>query len=100
MNKHTPGPWHLGSLPPPRWRFICDDSGDTIASVAEWDGDGDLIQEFTDNAEANAWLIAAAPDLLKICRNILHWDKFADHGLPHDLERDLEAAIAKAEGRS
>ncbi len=48
--------------------------------------------------EQNAKLIAAAPDLLKVCNNILHWAEYDERGLRDDLEGDLLAAIAKATG--
>jgi len=38
-------------------------------------------------------------ELIAICKNILHWDDHADYGrgLPHHLERDLQAILTKAE---
>jgi len=62
---HTQGPWMVGSLPPPKWRYIVNSGGEVVAAVAEWNESGDLIQEFCGKAaKTNAQLIAAAPDLL------------------------------------
>ena len=103
MNKHTPGPWwlgrdqsHFGSL-----TSIIGGSDSTggIRSVAEVGGPD------IDEAEANARLIAAAPDLLTACREFV---RFAE--LPNVVDRGdyiryqakaigaARAAIAKAEG--
>ena len=62
-DKASPGPWHIGSLPPAGWRYICDSKGETLAAVAEWDEDGTLHLEFP-NAKANARLIVAARAVL------------------------------------
>jgi hypothetical protein len=49
--------------------------------------------------EANARLIAAAPDLLAACRDVL---EFLDNGSPLQpgslLHQEIEAAVARAEG--
>jgi len=83
MSKHTPGPWkvHLvdGAL-------IVDDAG---WEVAEASGDYDTD---ADRMEANARLIAAAPDLLAAL-------KHARSQMQHPDEL-IDAAIDKAEGRS
>ena len=91
MSKHTPGPW------------MKDDDGDRVVDlayfiVAEVDG----VDEA--EVEANARLIAAAPDMLEALREV-----FAAHPnhtwLPGLSARErlafrqVKAAIAKAEGR-
>ena len=97
--KHTPGPWsrapyinsHAQSL------TVVDVEGSEVATVRGWDGDGD-------HREADAHLIAAAPDLLEALRDVT--DALAEH--LSDLGRDhpeqaprvqrARAAIAKATG--
>ena len=101
--KHTPGPWWVGTLPPPKWRYICDSNGETVAAVAEWTEEGDLHHEFQ-NAKANAHLISAAPELLAACkrgrqklatyRGVLAGDSELEH-----LLVAWDRAIEKAEGR-
>ena len=70
MSKHTPGPWELVSL---GWR------GQFIYGTDERVPSGRrLISEVDlnfDGAEANALLIAAAPDLLQALKIISIWAK-------------------------
>jgi hypothetical protein len=109
--KHTPGPWRVGPVDDTR---VEDANGNEVAQI-----DGDYNHPDTwPLMEANARLIAAAPDLLAA----LHEGRRAigDHFAPNDCYatgpltgnhyRDLvecpacsfiaiyEAAIAKAEG--
>lgn len=56
MNKHTPGPWYLaGNLPGIRHKVHCHPSGHDWSVAHVCNGN---------NADANARLIAAAPELL------------------------------------
>lgn len=82
MAKHTPGPWRyevatktIRSVPANYW----------LASLDSWDG--------AVNHEANARLIAAAPDLLEALHDLL--TRPTD---PAVRER-ARKAVAKAEGR-
>jgi hypothetical protein len=98
MTRHTPGPWHVGTLPPPEWRYVCSDNGDTIAAVAEWDG-FDLVQEFcADQARANARLIAAAPDMLAALNVVAAQLDDIDNIANPEACKIVLAAIAKATG--
>ena len=74
MNKHTPGPW-TGAGPSfgdPLPRY-------TTEIVTEWEGDDDDVicicelpfSHYDDENEANARLIAAAPDLLAAMQGLL-----------------------------
>jgi len=100
--KHTPGPWTLGTRAayqnrddPVFWHRDVVNGSKTIR-VAKVSGVGE------DRAEANACLIAAAPDLLEACEVLL---KAAPELWGDDIEKwprlmdRVEAAIAKAEGR-
>jgi hypothetical protein len=64
------------------------DANDNV--VAEVIGDYETDSE---RMEANARLIAAAPDLLEACRQSLRRTSMSD-----GLRDEIEAAIAKAEG--
>lgn len=80
---HTPGPWEMDGA------RIKKDENLTIARVGvAFDGDW---------SEANARLIAAAPDLLDACKQaetmLRYWGK--QDGACYELIND---AIAKAEG--
>ena len=83
---HTPGPWHpvtLGASPDHAWAI--DSELHEVARLPEW----------TDNqaeAEANARLIAAAPEMLAALQSLTH---------PMASDEDLQnalAVIAKVKG--
>jgi hypothetical protein len=86
--QHTPGPWETSSFT------------DVVRNVVEWDicepGGGDMIAEVAvrPEAEANAALIAAAPELLAAC---LAMRKGWEHNLTEPMAK-INAAIAKATG--
>ena len=91
MIKHTPGPWEVEGIGqvivparPPAWRTLADVYGEH----------GDEEQ-----ADADAHLIAAAPDLLAACEMALLDVRYyaTVHGESITV---LEAAIAKAKGET
>ena len=85
MSAHTPGPWYWAdNVPdfPPRHRIIVDADGFTIAEPSPM-------------GEADARLIAAAPDLLAALQKI---DANAAESVEW-IRRVAREAIAKAEGR-
>lgn len=95
----TPGPWRHRLLGP-RFVEVLAESG---PPVVKWSGFDDIGRTLMEH-EANARLIAAAPDLLAALKECIGWIDPDEHGLAHpDLARaDLalcEAAVAKAEGR-
>lgn len=98
MSGHTPGPWHVDPRSP-----------DTVLDVMP-DGDEDngaiLIADcaHTENACANARLIAAAPDLLaelRMIADVLH-TKVGAREIPGEsvfqIVNGIDRAIAKATG--
>lgn len=88
--KHTPGPWKPDpSLP----KVILADDGETLAQT--YFVYGDKARD-TSQAEANARLIAAAPELLELCKYLRNYARLADLG--NDTIARLDATIAKAEG--
>lgn len=97
MSKHTPGPWkRTGYTISAEW----DESDWEIAKVTPWAGDK------SDEPEANAYLIAAVIELLEIAklfRAELALSMEMTGPLAEkvsDLENKVNAAIAKAEGRT
>lgn len=97
---HTPGPWENHKWNSEEHQISA--KGGTIALVSH---DHSLVPE--DEADANARLIAAAPDLLEACHNAIeayHILAITDISLRlpgfEDCLAALNAAIAKAEGRS
>ncbi len=90
---HTPGPWEISSDENGSLDVCAENAGDMLANL------GDCV-----NADANARLVAAAPDLLEALRTALdvlaHAQHFYSGG--HSLENfriaidGAESAIAKA----
>jgi hypothetical protein len=86
---HTPGPWYA--------------LGDYISSKAG----GEIVCSTKRTTDANAALIASAPELLaecqrshfEICQQILNGDQFTPEMLT-SWANGLRAAIARAEGRA
>lgn len=98
--KHTPGQWEVRNTRAPVlaiYKKTLRMSAGRIASVPIRDG-------YTKVADANARLIAAAPELLEACKTFLtQWrEKMTSDGVSvPDKGIDLAVkAIAKAEGRS
>ena len=90
--KHTPGPWVVGT----GWIFRAVTSnphGGGHIGVRE---DTHITFRETDIGRANARLIAAAPDLLEAAKQALALLDGKGIGI---TAHNLRAAIAKAEGR-
>lgn len=92
MDRHTPGPWKvIGDAGHPSNARITSTARRHIAKVYASDLGADPM------CEANADLIAAAPDLLAACRaaaNLLEDARLM--GPVDDVRVTLRAAIAKA----
>lgn len=98
--KWTPGPWNIVETDKKVFGLITDD-GDMIADLAD-----------ARNAEANANLIAAAPDLLEACEDLpidefdlvdldIDAAEFVDNCNAFiDAMRKAKAALSKARGES
>lgn len=96
MSKHTPGPWHVAEE--------MDDDDNVLYTV---EADNLPVADIYRKAEheANARLIAAAPELLEALKELIAWDL---ESLPGEvslgysgIEQDIahaKAAIAKALG--
>lgn len=92
MGKHTPGPWHVNDGKGCRWIETSKD--DVIARIYK---DACSRETF----DANASLIAAAPDLLDALERVVHaWtSQFEMNGhIAPDWCKTARAAIAKATG--
>jgi len=104
--KHTPGPWH----------YIGEEDGDFCVFAGDDFiiniGDSPIIEILNrpnmdlvafDTTQANARLIAAAPDLLEACKEMVSFMKKYDAGFAYaghattKAMRHMESAIAKAE---
>lgn len=105
---HTPGPWRVseGNMSPKGDVTIDVYAGEIFVCGIE----GHTKEEMQCKGyfspgvmEANARLIAAAPDLLAACKYVEQW--FAEWNVEvgpaeQELFRLMQAAIAKAEGRA
>lgn len=103
---HTPGPWKVGAVPgnTGKAREILSASRCIAWTASTWDDDmGDVV---TAEDDANACLIAAAPDMLKalqLADNALDYaqaqvDSERDAAALRSWRRDVQRAIAIATG--
>ncbi len=96
LSAHTPGPWKIDTLGSHIW--ILSETGDYLAEVITSDEEGRCRPE---DAEANARLMAAAPELLAAAEEALlilkqlKTDEWAFDDSP--IEEQLQDAIAKAQ---
>lgn len=104
MEKHTPGPWVVSIGPPEhvkyemhKTRIIPGGERDFIIATAEY---GTYGPPMVGEADANARLIAAAPELLEALKAAVRVmkDQNLDEALAGEFEI-FEDAIAKAVGR-
>lgn len=102
MSKHTPGPWRVGSTLGMNANMICvGDDNEGIASVYgipfNTDVSDPYLKEKRPKALANAYLIAAAPELLAALERVrLEWNE--SKFLKLATRQAVDAAINKAGG--
>lgn len=99
---HTPGPWSC-NIPPHKFPIYAKHASRRFVYVASICRDGDVSE---DEMDANARLIAQAPDLLASLRKLASWvaNDIRLSGLNPDgpAAQDLAealAVIARAEGK-
>jgi len=93
MSKHTPGPWkveHRG------YKYIVSKSRDGYITRDVCRMDGSTMAAFAQ--EANARLIAAAPELLEALKDALQLLEVYGGDFEEATRNQARAAIAKAEG--
>lgn len=96
MEKHTPGPWRIHEFPDyeggnPWYRIEADTT--LFLTVSEC-SDGYISGQ----NEANAYLIAAAPDLLAACMKLVEAADCQSMNQVYDATELARAAIARATG--
>ncbi len=94
MSKHTPGPW--------RAEISCDETGAPqkcwwISAKGDVDIGETSGEKRSDEEAANALLIAAAPDLLKACKEFVRKCECGEARSRRSYA-EMKAALAKAEG--
>ncbi len=99
LRSHTPGPWHWDSDPVKgdpysRIRYRVTALGKTVTQVYYSSFEGGPT-----NAEADARLIAAAPELLQSVRELAGWLIEGGQAVPRIYLERARAAITKVEGR-
>jgi hypothetical protein len=92
--KHTPGPWGIEQTENHNWIGPLRNKSHKVWEIVCSTERGPLKPDALERSDANAHLIAAAPDLLEACKAAL-WAGIKDIDGEPDLVR---AAIAKAEG--
>lgn len=97
MSEHTPGAWEVRHNKNGTLGIEAKEPDGTYCQPAKINGDPD--DEFYGPAtRANARLIAAAPDLLEACRDLLMWMPCGEVPVEQAAAMQAaEAAIAKAE---
>ncbi len=98
MSAHTPGPWSAFTAQVSQFSKT---SRGTVAVEQTRAVVAELPARATAETEANARLIAAAPDLLAACQRIADWIEESDGDTGSMVRADAEAvraAIAKARG--
>lgn len=86
---HTPGPWYVRAVESSTVNWIIElEDGSVLASVGEGVNEGAPEQ-----AESNARLIAAAPDLLEACEIQLENWRMLKSGEWHGSNKGIQAAI-------
>jgi hypothetical protein len=106
--KHTPGPWRLCDLDEFPWEcYNTGVPGESTITILDGNGYGVLSVPLstTDRNMANARLIAAAPDLLEVCEQLVgmvtreNCAPTEEDGEEYELWKQLLAAVAKATGQ-
>jgi hypothetical protein len=94
--KHTPGPWRVGGIWAGVTRFVetSEPESRLIAEVR-----GNKSPEEHEERDANARLIAAAPDLLAFVRDVARLDPIFAKGDEKQRIHDARALVAAAESR-
>jgi hypothetical protein len=100
VSKHTPGPWHIEERTDMEGYWIAIPAPIGRKVIAEVDTGFD--EPWDSMQHANAHLIAAAPDMYSICKELLDWVHGNRPGrcLTDDMTQRLVAAIGKAEGNT
>lgn len=78
MSKHTPEPWTVSSLQPFYVVGPASSKFEVVCAVAEWkDSNPDNFTPslIFENANSNARLIAAAPELLEALKDMAAWSE-------------------------
>lgn len=91
MSNHTPGPWFAQRAIKDGWYIVARDARQMVVHTH------DTEEEYGPIDDADARLIAAAPELLEALENLLKVHE-GEGGTQHHAGDMARAAIAKAKG--
>lgn len=100
MGNHTQGPWKVAK------HLACFDGDQVISIMSEAPNQGTVVWpsgfRHTDNAKANALLVAAAPELLAFADRVFRTFYDAEHAgsLESSLRDEAKALIKAATGET
>ena len=101
--KHTPGPWKFGNTSDDKKIILGGTSERYVCSVQIWQTPRRMGLTDEPERDANAHLIASAPELLEACKGMLkiYYDTNVSYRHEHEkrIAYQCEQAIAKAEGK-
>lgn len=100
-SKHTPGPWKIHKRSWPMTitgniHQITNDDRMPAAFIPAWDNPNEGEEDGTEEALANARLVAAAPEMFDLLKRISQ----SYPGYIPDFVEGIVKLIAKAEGRA
>lgn len=107
--KHTPGPWKKVKFSEDQWRCPMREDSMTTTGRLIHSEEGEAVamavtaypswtdEEKEAELEANARLIAAAPELLEALKGLLNYENLGAYARS-DVRKQARAAIAKATG--
>jgi type VI protein secretion system component VasF len=109
VSKHTPGPWH-SCINASHTAFLIKDKAGRLIAMPSWHASNDTHFPLKEQSEANARLMAAAPELLEALIDLGDWLAYGlnkaegaeptaeDHAACERVAAQARAAIAKATG--
>lgn len=98
MAKHTPGKWFAASREGDDWDSVVPVEG-TSSEICQCFHASQRLENL-DECEANARLVAAAPELLEALKELRDRIPEPPNGWPElDRVKRADSAVAKAEGR-
>lgn len=96
MSAFTPGPWEVGDAArgdDPRMVYCNDATGQRVADCS-----GEFLFHSRETMEANARLVATAPELLKQLKELLGFANFVINEL--DIDTESTEVILRANGEA
>ena len=105
-DKHTPGPWEPKRIESQRWEIDAPNGDPTIGhklwqGLAAVYGCDDMSAAGAQVAEANARLIAAAPAMLTMLRELRECAEYwSEYDVPLGIVERLDSVIKQATGET